>query len=589
MALVFSDGFEFMRQRGTSSSTGAQPELSYLNISSISLFASPVKEGINGHNYIRITSSNGFIITQLPNPISSGILSFLCNSAGGGNTSAFILASVIGNEQDIVAIRTVSYSSVFPNIGYTMEVLAGGVQIGTFFWPMNYLNVWARWTLVWSTEGPDVTAALYREGELIIQGTGGQTGIGVPIDSYRFQTLARSTTTEFDSVTVWDNPVSDIQKAKSSHWVGISRLSEDFPVLPQQGFTTFSGTTFPASSSSFPTLASSLITTNASEGMITLNPAIADLPLVAPEIDGATAIHGITIRSVAAGTGNLTTATSTLLLDNTPSLSASKVLTSPGLLISVSEKNPITNLPWQIPQKHILINSETDGGFESGLTFQDNGWIVLNHPGDRMGWFCGEFGAISGSRGAFLSREGFGSTNITINGTFYSYIMKEITIPQDINQVQLEFFISGAGTNSSTMRFAFGLVPISGNPWFLSSAGNSTLQSNLLNRTLGYGFYLKQFGASTLFTSSSISIGSGSSASYVFPTSISIGTTIISPLSYKTDFKRVIPGETYRIVFGAERGSSSVTSIQEPLRIDNISLIGYEGDITKLSARFEAS
>lgn len=588
MALIFTDGFEYPRQRGFSSISGQQPLLGYLNASSVSLTTAPIKEGINGHNYIRISSS-GSLITQIPSAISSGILSFLSYTIGGGSLSAYTFASVNSDEQEIVSIRTVSYSSTFPSGGYVMELFAGGVQIGTFFWPMNNFNIWARWTLVWSTEGESVTAALYREGQLILQGTGGQTGINSLIDSYTFRSLGRSSSTDFDSVTVWNNAVEDIQKARSPHWIGISRLSEDFIGLPQQGFTTFSGTSFP--SSSYQTLASALITTSNDVGILTINPAAEDFPLVIPEIEDVATIHGISMRTTFAGVGDLTTASNSFVLENTTTNPVSKDSSELSLLYSVIDKNPVTNLPWEPPTKHILIDPNADGGFESGSTFEDNGWTVLNPTDDRMKWFCGSAGAITGTNGAFLSRQGFES-NIPLNTFFYSYIMREVTIPENINQILLEFSISGGGTNATsssyTIDLSFGIIPLNQeNLWYLSSPNNGTLDSYIKSSSFGYDFVLKGSNSTSLFSSGRVDAGTNPGSIYGRNPYIRFRNQIAMPISYKTDFKKVIPGQEYMLVFGTT-GYYNM-SVAEPIRLDNISLIGYEGDITKLNVRLGAS
>ena len=591
MALVYTDGYELARVAisGTSSTSASRlalNQIGYLTNTSFgySIQPSPLKEGVNGHAKLRLGSSCT-ITTTLNSPLSAGILSFLGLSNGTGSTLGHTWASVNGGGQEIVAIRTVSYSTVFPSSGYVMEIFAGGVQVGTFFWPVNNFNAWARWTLVWSTEGTEVTAALYREGVLVLQGTGGNQGVGVSVDSYTFQTLGSSSSiTEFDSVTVWDNPVADIQKAKSAHWIASSPLSEDFPGLPVDNFTTFSGVTFPVATSTFPTLGSPLRDTDQNSGIFAVRPMTIDLPLTLPEPTGITSVYGVAIRSLAVGTESLTTASQSIVSNGVDSPKISSDVSTFRTVVAVAEADPETEEPWAVPTEHLLIDPAGDGGFELGPTFQDNGWEVVFMNGEA-GWFCGSLGAITGQRGAFLSKNGTDGTDLGRVGPLliFGYLVKEVTIPEGVHQVRLRFALAGGATNSSSIALNWGLAPGE-----TLVPVNANFHSSLTSLSQGWQFFTRTDNKSTFFTSTSITGNAEPSATFQHLTQLSLSTVSIGQKTYTSSLKRVLPGQTYKLIFSIQYAQIGLT-VTEPIRLDDISLVGYEGGIANASARFEAS
>lgn len=168
MALIYFDGFELLGN--FMSNQGSYTLDQYLSTGYNTNWSKGLKTGLNGNG-----TFEGTIDIRLPNYArkKSGITSFLIkepqnNSVNIGKT----IFAVKEAGAEIVSIRIVGNTSNFPYYYVTYELVAGGVQLGTFNF-QNW-NTWERWAVVWDATGAAVTASLYREGNLVISGIGGQ-------------------------------------------------------------------------------------------------------------------------------------------------------------------------------------------------------------------------------------------------------------------------------------------------------------------------------------------------------------------------------------------------------------------------------
>lgn len=86
-----------------------------------------------------------------------------------------------------------------------------------------------------------------------------------------------------------------------------------------------------------------------------------------------------------------------------------------------------------------VIDPNTDGGFEVGPTFADNGWTAIGPPTNmNRRWYCGTGQAgFTGARCAFI---GNSETNVgTSQGAKKVHLYKSITIPAGATNIILSF------------------------------------------------------------------------------------------------------------------------------------------------------
>lgn len=113
----------------------------------------------------------------------------------------------------------------------------------------------------------------------------------------------------------------------------------------------------------------------------------------------------------------------------------------------------------------VLINPNSDGGFENGNTFASNGWTAINASTDS--WNVGNIPVVgAGTNCAFVSATG-GATWQYSQTSSVIHLYKEITIPANEPKIALSFRWKaggeGTGANDWDNMKAF-LVPASYNP-----------------------------------------------------------------------------------------------------------------------------
>jgi hypothetical protein len=97
----------------------------------------------------------------------------------------------------------------------------------------------------------------------------------------------------------------------------------------------------------------------------------------------------------------------------------------------------------------------SDGSFESGATFAENGWTVANEGNGVVNWVVGtavNSGAITGNA-AYISLDG-GETNsyVGISGARTVFFYRDIAIPAGQTNIALTFDWKSVGTSSSTWQ-----------------------------------------------------------------------------------------------------------------------------------------
>ena len=195
-----------------------------------------------------------------------------------------------------------------------------------------------------------------------------------------------------------------------------------------------------------------------------------------------------------------------------------------------------------VAQSTLLINPATEGGFELGTTFTDNGWTVVN--GTTNQWFVGAVaGSSAGTKSAFISSDVAGATynyNNAVASTVHFY--RDITFPAGQPNITLTFKWKTQGESSWDYVTVFS-CPTSATPVFNSPAGGF---QSWLNIPTAYP------GATVLCTPPNLNL----QANYQTQ-------TICLPASYA--------GTTQRIVFMWSNDGSG--GIQPPGSIDEVSLV----------------
>ncbi|MDI9309947.1 MAG: T9SS sorting signal type C domain-containing protein [Limnohabitans sp.] len=184
-----------------------------------------------------------------------------------------------------------------------------------------------------------------------------------------------------------------------------------------------------------------------------------------------------------------------------------------------------------------IINSATNGGFESGTTFATNGWTTVGGTSTDNIWFCGTgaTAGFSGTRCAYISNTAGGTYSYDIANSRASFMYRNITIPAGEDNITLSLRWIGRG-QASQDKMRIWIVP-------------------------------------TTYTPIS---GTAITASGTAPTgNIRVGATNYSGQATWTtsSFKlpQVYAGQTVRLVFEWTNDASLGT--QPPVAIDNISLI----------------
>lgn len=181
-----------------------------------------------------------------------------------------------------------------------------------------------------------------------------------------------------------------------------------------------------------------------------------------------------------------------------------------------------------------LIDPLGDGGFETGTSFELNGWV--NNSSQTNQWVCnaGANLGFSGARAAYVSNNPLNATpshTYTNNTSSVSHIYRDISIPAGETFIQLQFdWISRGETGFDYMRVW--LVPVS----FTPNSGTQITVGNSGGISIGQTNY----GGQSSWNSEAVTI----------------------PSSYA--------GNTFRMVFEWRNDSSIGTN--PPAGLDNISL-----------------
>jgi len=191
-------------------------------------------------------------------------------------------------------------------------------------------------------------------------------------------------------------------------------------------------------------------------------------------------------------------------------------------------------------QTTVLINPATDGGFNIGTTFTDNGWTVSNSANNP--WVVGtgigtSTGTISGSA-AYVSSDNGVSAIYNNASTCTNYFYRDITVPAGKTNIQLKFDWISFGNDAGWDLWQVFVAPTT-----ITPIGTTTYVGSgatLVPTALSGATYLTSGELQTTAQSASVLI----------------------PASYA--------GTTFRLIFSWKNDGSLGTS--PPAIIDNISL-----------------
>lgn len=101
----------------------------------------------------------------------------------------------------------------------------------------------------------------------------------------------------------------------------------------------------------------------------------------------------------------------------------------------------------------LLVDPNTEGGFENGASFALNNWTAVNAATNA--WYCGVFTFNAGVRGAYIANDGAGANNNYSSAVNISHLYKDIVVPAGENEIQITFNWKCGGnfrTNGDYMR-----------------------------------------------------------------------------------------------------------------------------------------
>ena len=143
-------------------------------------------------------------------------------------------------------------------------------------------------------------------------------------------------------------------------------------------------------------------------------------------------------------------------------------------------------------QTTVLINPTTDGGFNLGTTFADNGWTVSNSANNP--WVIGTGigtspGTIAGSA-AYISNNNGVSASYTPANNATNYFYRDITVPSGKTNIQLKFDWISNGETSWDLWQVF-IAPTSITPVGVAAhpgSGTTNVPAGITGATpLGFG------------------------------------------------------------------------------------------------------
>jgi hypothetical protein len=207
----------------------------------------------------------------------------------------------------------------------------------------------------------------------------------------------------------------------------------------------------------------------------------------------------------------------------------------------------------------VIINPATDGGFELGATFADNGWTAVNAAtntwqlGTTPSWFTGD-------RGAFVSSDAGTSWAYNTSTVQTSHFYKDVTFPAGETAINLSFDFRANGNDGNWDNLLVyvtdvAVSPTTGGP--INTATTITNWAGYTNGTTGY-YLLQRNGTTTPTTTTNVS--------YNF--TAAQGT--------------YCAGSTRRIIFTWKNDGGGGS--QPPASLDNISLVSSCTGATTLAA-----
>ncbi|HRP90629.1 MAG TPA: gliding motility-associated C-terminal domain-containing protein [Edaphocola sp.] len=148
----------------------------------------------------------------------------------------------------------------------------------------------------------------------------------------------------------------------------------------------------------------------------------------------------------------------------------------------------------------MLINPNTDGGFEMGNSFAANGWTVVNNPNNNGNdWYLtntplsiGFYSfPLTNNRAAYISQTPNGPWTYNINQNSTTHIYKEVSFPAGMDNIQLKFRWNAFGEGPVyDVLYVYScpitLTPVQGEPSGTSTATNNWLGTgaSILHKTL---------------------------------------------------------------------------------------------------------
>ncbi|WP_158605970.1 gliding motility-associated C-terminal domain-containing protein [Taibaiella sp. KBW10] len=201
----------------------------------------------------------------------------------------------------------------------------------------------------------------------------------------------------------------------------------------------------------------------------------------------------------------------------------------------------------------VIINPNTDGGFEMGNTFAANGWTLVNNAANAgNNWFlgtttlsnAGSSFASTGSRLAYISQSNNGSSwSYNINEYSTTHFYKDVAFPAGQTIIKLKFRWNAKGEGNNNQAYDVLYVYVA--PTTLTPVTNSPFGTS--NATTAW----TGTGASTLLGSfHSCTVAAGTTADITLPANLA--------------------GTNRRLIFTWKNGNT--LGVQPPAAIDSIAL-----------------
>jgi hypothetical protein len=103
----------------------------------------------------------------------------------------------------------------------------------------------------------------------------------------------------------------------------------------------------------------------------------------------------------------------------------------------------------------LLIDPNGNGGFETGITFTDNGWTSVNGTQTNKWWLGAVATPSSGARCAYVSNNGSGSTYNYATTASTTHFYRDVIIPAGQSDITLTFSWKGNGESNQDFLKVF--------------------------------------------------------------------------------------------------------------------------------------